>query len=57
MPTVSVIIPCYGVECYLGSIFVDLSKQTFKDSEFIFINDGGSNTIDEMIAEFAKIDK
>ena len=57
MPTVSVIIPCYGVECYLGSIFADLSKQTFKDSEFIFINDGGSNTIDEMIAEFAKIDK
>ena len=37
--------------------FDDLKKQNFKDNmEFIFVNDGGSNTLEDIIVDFAKKD-
>lgn len=56
-PKVSIVIPCYGVEKYISNIFDDLKKQNFKDNmEFIFVNDGGSNTLEDIIVDFAKKD-
>ena len=55
-PKISVIIPCFNVEKHLKNIFEDLSMQTFTDAEFIFINDGGSETIDNITADFARMD-
>lgn len=42
-PKISVIIPCYGVERYVGNLYMDLTKQSFSDIEMIFINDGGGD--------------
>ena len=53
---ISVIIPCYGVEKYLPLIYKDLQQQTFKNTEFIFINDGGSNEIDNILHRFSQSD-
>ena len=43
-PKVSVVIPCYGVEKYVTQIFDDLINQDFKDTELIFVNDGGGKS-------------
>lgn len=40
LPIVSVIIPCWGVLEFLDGLFEDLVNQTFKEAEFIFVNDG-----------------
>lgn len=37
---ISIIIPCYGASEYLEDISSDLIKQSFKDFEVLFINDG-----------------
>jgi len=56
-PKVSIVIPCYGVEKYISNIFDDLKKQNFKDNmEFIFVNDGGSNTLED-ITEVSQVNK
>lgn len=39
-PKVSVIIPVYNAEAYLGACIDSLLAQTLEDCEFIFINDG-----------------
>ena len=39
MPKVSVIVPIYGVEKYIGRCAVSLFEQTLDDLEFIFVND------------------
>ena len=57
-PKVSIVIPCYGVEKYISNIFDDLKKQNFKDNmEFIFVNDGGSNTLEDIIVDYIKNNK
>lgn len=38
-PSISVIIPVYGVEKYLQDCIDSLINQTFQDCEFIFVND------------------
>ena len=55
-PEVSVIIPCYHVEQYLDNLFNDLKKQSFKDYEAIFINDGSGDFLSEKIHSFARND-
>ena len=40
MPKVSVIVPIYGVEAYIGECARSLMAQTYPDIEFIFVNDG-----------------
>ena len=39
MPLVSVIVPVYGVERYIERCAVSLFEQTYKDIEYIFVND------------------
>lgn len=36
---ISVIIPCYGVESFIGHCAESLMNQTFQDVEFLFVND------------------
>ena len=39
MPLVSIIVPVYGVERYIERCAVSLFEQTYKDVEYIFVND------------------
>ncbi len=39
MPQVSIIVPIYGVERYIERCAVSLFEQTYKDIEYIFVND------------------
>lgn len=46
MPLVSIIVPVYGVERYIERCAVSLFEQTYKDIEYIFVNDA---TLDKSI--------
>ncbi|WP_341433820.1 glycosyltransferase, partial [Mesomycoplasma ovipneumoniae] len=37
---VSVLLPIYGVENYIAHCATSLMEQTYKDVEYIFVNDG-----------------
>lgn len=39
-PKISIIIPVYGVEGYIGKCIASIKQQTFEDFEVILINDG-----------------
>ena len=53
-PVISVIIPAYNVESYIGDCLLSLIKQTFKDIELIVINDGSTDKTGEIIKLFEK---
>lgn len=55
-PKISIIIPVYNVEKYLPECLNSLVNQTFKDLEFICINDGSTDNSLEILNDYAKKD-
>lgn len=53
---VSVIIPVYNCEKYIGECIESLINQTLKECEFIFVNDGSIDKSKEIIKGYAKGD-
>lgn len=53
---VSVIIPVYNVEQYLGKCLDSLCKQTLKEIEIICIDDGSKDTSPKILDEYAERD-
>jgi len=53
MYSVSVIIPCYNAENFLVDCLKGLSKQTFRDFEIIFVDDGSTDYTPKMLDEYA----
>ena len=49
MPTVSVIVPMYGVENYITRCAESLFAQTYPAIEFIFVDDGGKDRTVEIL--------
>lgn len=43
LPQVSIIIPAYNTEKYIGQTIESLNRQTFKDIEIIIVNDGSTD--------------
>ena len=56
-PRISVLMPAYNVEKYIGEAIESILTQTFKDFEFIIINDGSTDKTPLIIEEYAKKDK
>jgi glycosyltransferase involved in cell wall biosynthesis len=51
-PKVSVIMPAYNSGPYIGEAIESILSQTFSDFEFIIINDGSTDEVDEVIRSF-----
>ena len=57
MPRVSVIVPVYNVEKYLGECLDSILAQTLKDIEVICVDDGSTDRSPELLASYAKRDR
>lgn len=55
-PLISVIIPVYGVEKYIGQCLESVINQTYKNLEIIVINDGAKDRSADIAKEYAKKD-
>ncbi len=55
-PKISVLMPAYNTEKYIGEAIESILNQTFKDFEFIIIDDGSSDKTWEIIQKYAKMD-
>ncbi|MEW9077465.1 glycosyltransferase family 2 protein [Terrisporobacter glycolicus] len=53
MPLISVIIPAYNIEDYIGACLDSLIQQTYKNIEIIVVNDGSSDNTGKVINEYA----
>ena len=56
MAKVSILVPIYNVEKYLGQCLTSLVNQTLKDIEIICINDGSTDSSLEILNKFQKKD-
>ena len=56
MPKVSVVIPVYNVEKYLGECLDSVLRQTFKDLEIICVDDGSTDSSPKILADYAAKD-
>lgn len=52
MPLISVIMPVYNAEKYVGSAIESILKQTFTDFEFLIFNDGSTDNSKQVIERF-----
>lgn len=56
-PKISVVMPAYNCEGYIGSAIESILKQTFKDFEFIILDDGSSDNTLSVVKNYAKKDR
>ena len=56
MPRVSIIIPVYNAEKYLGEAIESVLKQTYPDFELLLVNDRSTDRSKEICMEYAKKD-
>ena len=56
MPKVSVVIPVYNVEKYIETCIDSLKKQSLKEMEFIFVDDGSTDDSLSKVESFSKED-
>ncbi len=54
IPEISVIIPVYNVEKYIGRCLSSLVEQTFRDFEVIAVNDGATDDSSLILHHFAE---
>lgn len=52
-PIVSVLVSCYNVERHLSEFFQNIEKQSFKDYEIIFVDDGSTDDTLKIIRRYA----
>ncbi len=52
MPKISVVMPAYNAEKYIAEAIESILSQTFRDFEFIIINDGSTDRTKEIILSF-----
>ena len=52
-PAISVVLPAFNCEKYIGEAIQSVLQQTFPDFEFIIINDGSTDKTEEIILSFS----
>lgn len=55
-PKISIIVPVYNAEAYLEDCIQSLIEQTMRECEFIFINDGSSDSSQEILESYQNRD-
>ena len=53
MPRVSVVMPAYNAEKYIGEAIDSILNQTFTDFEFIIIDDGSSDRTADIVKSYS----
>lgn len=53
MPKISVVMPAYNAEKYIGKSIDSILNQTYGDFEFIIINDGSKDSTKEIILSYS----
>ena len=56
MPKISVVVPIYNVEAYLGACLDSIARQTVEDLECIMVDDGGTDSSAAIAAAYAERD-
>jgi len=56
-PTISVIVPAYNVERFIGKCLESILAQTYQDFEVLVINDGSTDNTPEILEVFEKKDQ
>jgi glycosyltransferase involved in cell wall biosynthesis len=56
-PRLSVIVTCYNYGKYLDSCLTSILNQTYRDFELIIVNDGSTDTTDEVISRYLENEK
>ena len=57
IPRISVVMPAYNAEKYIGEAIESILQQTFSDFEYIIIDDGSTDRTWEIIQEYAQKDE
>ena len=57
MPSISLVVPVYGVEKYIYQFLDSIHQQTFLDFEAILVDDGSKDNCPQILDEYASKDK
>ena len=52
MSDISIIVPAYNAEKYIGKCLDSLVNQTKKELEFIIVNDGSTDNTEKIVKEY-----
>jgi glycosyltransferase involved in cell wall biosynthesis len=55
-PLVSIVMPTYNDALYLSKAIEDIINQTYKNFEFIIVNDGSSDNSSEILEKYSSLD-
>lgn len=53
-PCVSVVVPCYNIEEYVGSTLMSIASQTYENTDVILVDDGSTDGTNRVLQEFAR---
>ena len=53
---ISIILPMYNAEKYIGQILEELLGQTYQNTELLIINDGSTDSSEEIVSRYAQTD-